>query len=79
MALISGQPKVVQVEARSESKGYYEETMTDAFGHYRLRGLYPNTTYIIKVVKKGDSDSSSIERASPEYVVVEVCNWHISS
>ncbi|CAM8928070.1 unnamed protein product [Rhodiola kirilowii] len=72
VTLISGQPKSVQVEARSESKGYYEETMTDALGNYRLRGLYPNTTYSIKVVKKGDSDSSSIERASPSYVVVEV-------
>uniref|UniRef100_A0A7N0VIJ7 Carbohydrate-binding-like fold protein n=1 Tax=Kalanchoe fedtschenkoi TaxID=63787 RepID=A0A7N0VIJ7_KALFE len=72
VTLVSGQPKVVQVEARSESEGYYEETTTDEFGNYRLRGLYPNTTYSIKVVKKDDSDSSSIERASPEYVVVEV-------
>uniref|UniRef100_A0A164YXW9 Carbohydrate-binding-like fold protein n=1 Tax=Daucus carota subsp. sativus TaxID=79200 RepID=A0A164YXW9_DAUCS len=61
----------VLVEARSESKGYYEETLTDSSGSYRLRGLLPNTVYVIKVGKKGDLDNQ-IERASPDSVVAEI-------
>lgn len=74
ITLLPGQPKEgVSVEARSESKGYYEETTTDSSGYYRLRGLVPDTTYLIKVVKKDDLGSSShIERASPESFVVKV-------
>lgn len=71
--MLSGQPKEgVSVEARSDSKGYYEETVTDSSGSYRLRGLLPDTTYLIKVVKKDDLSSSRIERASPESVSVKV-------
>ncbi|XP_059659411.1 uncharacterized protein LOC132306162 [Cornus florida] len=73
VTLLSGQPKEgVSVEARSESKGFYEETITDSSGSYRLRGLLPETTYIIRVVKKGDFDSTRIERASPESLLVTV-------
>lgn len=73
VTLLSGQPKEgVSVEARSESKGYYEETITDSSGKYRLRGLHPDTTYVIKVVKKDDLGNSQIERASPESVAVKV-------
>ncbi|CAK9152880.1 unnamed protein product [Ilex paraguariensis] len=73
VTLLSGQPKEgVAVEARSESKGFYEETLTDSAGSYRLRGLLPDTTYIIKVAKKGDFDSNPIERASPESTAVQV-------
>lgn len=73
VTLLSGQPKEgVSVEARSDSKGYYEETVTDSSGSYRLRGLLPDTTYLIKVVKKDDLSSSRIERASPESVSVKV-------
>lgn len=73
VTLLSGQPKGgISVEARSESKGYYEETVTDPSGKYRLRGLLPDTTYIIKVAKKDDLASANIERASPESVVVKV-------
>lgn len=73
ISLLSGQPKEgVSIEARSESKGYYEETVTDSSGNYRLRGLHPDTTYIIKVVKKDGLGSSKIERASPESVIVQV-------
>lgn len=72
VTLLSGQPKEgVLVEARSESKGYYEETLTDSSGSYRLRGLVPDTVYVIKVGKKGDLDNQ-IERASPESVVAEI-------
>lgn len=72
VSLLSGLPKEgVSVEARSD-KGFYEETKTDSSGSYRLRGLQPDTTYIIKVARKGDFDSSQIERASPESVAVEV-------
>lgn len=73
ITLLSGQPKDgVSVEARSESRGYYEETVTDTSGSYRLRGLHPDTTYVIKVVKKDGFGSTKIERASPESVTVKV-------
>ena len=73
VTLLSGQPKEgVPMEARSESKGFYEETVTDSSGNYRLRGLLPDTTYMVKVVEKGDLKSIRIERASPESVAVKV-------
>lgn len=76
ISLLSGQPKEgVSIEARSESKGYYEETVTDSSGNYRLRGLHPDTTYVIKVVRKDGLGSTKIERASPESVTVKV-NFH---
>ncbi|XP_031497491.1 uncharacterized protein LOC116262346 [Nymphaea colorata] len=72
VSLLSGQPKEgILVEARSPSKGYYEESTTDSFGHFRLRGLIPNTTYFLKVVSKEDS-GTRIERASPDSVTIEV-------
>lgn len=74
VTLLSGQPKEgVSVEARADSKGLYEETVTDSFGSFRLRGLLPDTTYTIRVAKKGDYTSSRIERASPESVTIKVC------
>lgn len=77
VTLLSGQPKEgVLVEARSDSKGYYEETLTDSSGSYRLRGLLPDTVYVIKVGKKGDLDNQ-IERASPESVVAEVRHLYV--
>ncbi|XP_004288537.1 PREDICTED: nodal modulator 1 [Fragaria vesca subsp. vesca] len=73
VALLSGQPKEgVLIEARSESKGFYEETVTDSSGSYRLRGLLPDTTYVIKVVQRDGLGSSEIERASPDSVPVKV-------
>ncbi|CAN6700135.1 unnamed protein product [Malus baccata var. baccata] len=73
VTLLSGKPKEgVLVEARSESKGYYEETVTDSSGSYRLRGLLPDTTYVIKVVKRDGLGSAKIERASPESVPIKV-------
>ncbi|OMO64027.1 hypothetical protein CCACVL1_22112, partial [Corchorus capsularis] len=78
VTLLSGQPKEgVSVEARSESKGYYEETVTDSSGNYRLRGLLPDTTYSIKVVQKDGLGSAKIERASPESVAIKVGNKDI--
>ncbi|GMI76019.1 hypothetical protein like AT3G62360 [Hibiscus trionum] len=75
VTLLSGQPKEgVSIEARSESKGYYEETITDSSGSYRLRGLIPDALYLIKVVKKDGWGSAKIERASPESVPVKVGN-----
>lgn len=71
ISLVAGQPKEgISVEARSDSKGLYEETTTDSLGNYRLRGLLPDTSYVIKV--KEDLGSIKIERASPEFVAVEV-------
>lgn len=73
VSLLSGQPKGgVSIEARSESKGYYEESVTDSTGSYRLRGLHPDTTYVIKIAKKEGLGGSTIERASPEHVTVKV-------
>lgn len=73
ITLLSGQPKEgVAVEARSESKGYYEETVTDSSGNYRLRGLIPDTVYVIKVVEKHGLGTTRIERASPESITVKV-------
>lgn len=60
------------MEARSVSKGYYEETVTDSSGSFRLRGLVPETTYAIKVVKKDGLGTTRIERASPESVTIQV-------
>lgn len=72
VSLLSGQPKEgILVEARSPSKGYYEESTTDSFGHFRLRGLIPNTTYFLKVFSKEDS-GTRIERASPDSVTIKV-------
>lgn len=76
VSLLSGQPKEgVYVEARAEYKGYYEEAKTDSSGHFRLRGLLPDTTYLIKVVSKDDTGVVGIERASPESLVVKVKFW----
>ncbi|KAL3531546.1 hypothetical protein ACH5RR_010868 [Cinchona calisaya] len=73
VTLLSGQPKEgISVEARSESKGFYEEAVTDSSGSYRLRGLLPDTTYTIRVAKKGEFTSSHIERASPEALTIKV-------
>lgn len=80
VTLLSGEPKEgVLVEARSELKSFYEETVTDSSGSYRLRGLHPDTTYTIKVARKSGFDTSTIERASPDSVVVQVSSkiqWH---
>ncbi|EEF47245.1 carboxypeptidase regulatory region-containingprotein, putative [Ricinus communis] len=79
ITLLSGQPKEgVSVEARSESKGYYEETVTDSSGNYRLRGLVPDTTYVIKVVEKHGL-GSAFERASPESYTVKVGHGDIKA
>ncbi|GJR05674.1 nodal modulator 1 [Tanacetum coccineum] len=49
VTLLSGQPKEgVSVEARCDLKCYYEETVTDSSGSYRLRGLHPDTSYTIR-------------------------------
>lgn len=73
VTLLSGQPKEgIPIEARAESKGYFEETTTDSSGFYRLRGLLPETTYVIKVAKRSDLSSAGIERASPESITVIV-------
>lgn len=70
---MSGQPKgEVSVEARAESKGYFEETVTDSSGNYRLRGLLPDTVYVVKVAKRDVMESSNIERASPDSIPVKV-------
>ncbi|XP_024012784.1 nodal modulator 1 [Eutrema salsugineum] len=73
VALLSGQPQDgVAIEARSDSKGYYEETTSDIHGNYRLRGLHPGTTYAIKVSKKNGSGNNKIERASPDSVSLQI-------
>ncbi|KAF8074467.1 hypothetical protein N665_1101s0028 [Sinapis alba] len=73
VALLSGQPQEgVAIEARSDSKGYYEETKSDIDGNYRLRGLHPGATYVIKVSKRNGSGMNKIERASPESVSLQI-------
>lgn len=71
---LSGKPEEgITLEARSESRGTYEETTTDSEGKYRLRGLLPNTDYNIKVVLKVDKPGlHRIERSSPSFVPVQV-------
>ncbi|KAJ0973589.1 hypothetical protein J5N97_021548 [Dioscorea zingiberensis] len=76
VSLLSGQPKGVYVEARSESKGYYEEASTDPLGNFRLRGLHPDTTYTIKVTTK-DPGVMVIERASPDAIAINVGSENI--
>ncbi|BBM99994.1 BOS complex subunit NOMO [Marchantia polymorpha subsp. ruderalis] len=71
VTFLSGKPaEGVSLEARSE-RGYYEVTVTDAEGKYRLRGLLPKTSYGIKTIVK-DDNPSKIERASPATAVVKV-------
>ncbi|CAA7388395.1 unnamed protein product [Spirodela intermedia] len=72
VSLLSGQPKDgIHIEARSESKGHYEATTSDNFGNYRLRGLLPDTTYVVRVVA-GDGSGNIIERASPKSLTIQV-------
>lgn len=73
VTLLTGQPKEgVFVEARSESRGYYEEATTDSLGRFRLRGLIPGSSYSIRVVAKDNPRLAAVERASPESVSVDV-------
>lgn len=73
VTLLTGQPKEgVFIEARSESRGYYEEATTDSFGRFRLRGLVPGSIYSVRVVAKDDHRFAAVERASPEYVSIDV-------
>lgn len=80
VTLLSGQPKEdVLIEARSESEGFYEEATTDKIGNFRLRGLIPDTTYLVRVVSKETPGVVPIERSSPEYISIDVCkivNYH---
>ncbi|KAH7444467.1 hypothetical protein KP509_02G079100 [Ceratopteris richardii] len=71
---LTGKPEEgISLEARSDSEGYYEETVTDFEGKYRLRGLQPNMVYTIKVALKDVKGAlSSIERASPSSYTVQV-------
>ncbi|XP_024394078.1 uncharacterized protein [Physcomitrium patens] len=71
---LSGKPEEgITLEARSVSRGYYEETVTDSEGKYRLRGLLPSTQYIIKAALKVDRPGlNKIERSSPNGTLVEV-------
>jgi Carboxypeptidase regulatory-like domain len=79
VTLLSGQPKEnVFIEARSESEGFYEETTTDKSGNFRLRGLIPDTTYLVRVVPKEMTGVMSIERSSPEYIPIHVCKSFIT-
>jgi hypothetical protein len=74
VTLLSGKPEEgITLEARSDSRGYYEETVTDSEGKYRLRGLLPNSKYIIRAVLKMDKPGlHRIERSSPSSVPVHV-------
>ncbi|CAA0829041.1 Carbohydrate-binding-like fold [Striga hermonthica] len=73
VTLLSGLPKEgLSIEARAEAEGFYEETVTDSSGSYRLRGLQPLTTYAIKIARKGKLDNTHIERASPEFLSVKI-------
>ncbi|KAK6116735.1 hypothetical protein DH2020_049468 [Rehmannia glutinosa] len=72
VTLLSGQPKEGVSVERGESKGFYEEIITDSSGYYRLRGLQPDTTYVIKIARKGELHGMHIERASPESLNVKV-------
>ncbi|KAK9747603.1 hypothetical protein RND81_02G002700 [Saponaria officinalis] len=73
VTLLSGEPKEgITIEARAELEGYYEETTSDSSGYYRLRGLLPNSTYIVKVTKKNSLNGAGIERASPDSLTVKV-------
>lgn len=49
--------------------------MTDSSGNYRLRGLLPDTVYIVKVSQRDVLGSSNIERASPDSFAVKVSSY----
>ncbi|KAM0833417.1 hypothetical protein ACQ4PT_064262 [Festuca glaucescens] len=79
VTLLTGQPKEgVFIEARSESRGYYEEATTDYFGRFRLRGLVPGSTYSVRVAAKDSIRLAAVERASPEFVSIDVGQEDIS-
>jgi hypothetical protein len=73
VTLLTCQPKVgVFFEARYESTGFYEEDTTNSFGIFCLRGLVPGSTYSIRVAAKDNLQFAPVERASPEYLSVNV-------
>ncbi|XP_065063389.1 BOS complex subunit NOMO1-like [Rhopilema esculentum] len=70
---LAGDPeKSIAVEAVGLDKcsEFHEETVTDASGLYRLRGLHPDCEYDVKV-KLGDSNPH-IERAGPTSLKMKV-------
>jgi len=55
---------------------YHEESVSDAFGSYRLRGLQPGCSYSIQMSK---SDSNShVERLTPSTQIIKVDKEDIS-
>ena len=60
---LNGEPeKFAAIEALS-SDGKYEESVSDAEGKFRLRGLLPSTTYIVRL--KGGEANPRLERSAP--------------
>lgn len=73
MSLTGNPEEGVSLEARAESKGYYEETISESEGRYRLRGLLPDTAYTVRVVLKDAKEGfTKIERASPPSYTLQV-------
>uniref|UniRef100_A0A6B2KWV3 ER membrane protein complex subunit 7 beta-sandwich domain-containing protein n=1 Tax=Arcella intermedia TaxID=1963864 RepID=A0A6B2KWV3_9EUKA len=72
---LSGEPeKLVGVEAVGE--GLYEETQTDNSGNFRLRGLYPNKEYSLRVKL---NKNSLIGRSEPQQIPVLLSNADIEN
>ncbi|CAB3977797.1 Nodal modulator 1 [Paramuricea clavata] len=70
---LNGRPeKDVALEAvgLDSCEGNQEETVTDAEGHYRLRGLQPGCTYRVRV--KAGEMNAQIERSTPQYIDIQV-------
>jgi len=57
----------------------YEETVTNANGHYRLRGLLPNSKYNIRIKqgREGQTANNRIERSSPAVALVDVATSNL--
>eukprot|EP00697_Spironema_sp_BW2_P008373 gnl/Spiro4/22956_TR11332_c0_g1_i1.p1 gnl/Spiro4/22956_TR11332_c0_g1~~gnl/Spiro4/22956_TR11332_c0_g1_i1.p1 ORF type:complete len:1203 (+),score=379.97 gnl/Spiro4/22956_TR11332_c0_g1_i1:30-3611(+) len=69
---LNGEPeRFVTMEARAINfpDEQYEETVSDEAGNFRLRGLVPNVSYVVRV--KTDPNSR-LERATPSEVNVTV-------
>jgi protocatechuate 3,4-dioxygenase beta subunit len=60
---------IVEAAEGSEGGRVVEETLTDAAGAYRLRGLVPHKTYHVRV-RPSQGAAHKVERAAPAHVAV---------
>lgn len=75
ISMISGDSVAnVVVQARSTSSNHIEEAVSDKDGTYRIKGLFKDTRYEIRIKDNEDISEShqAIQRSSPQNRVIEV-------